>query len=849
MILLRRNGGFSSVHATVWILALQLVSAPSASSGTTGILQGVVVGRETHEPLPGVNISLPVLQRGTVTDDEGGFELQNLPPGRYDVRVTHVSYRTVMLKDVVIQPDIRTRLSIELEPANVELSEIVVQEQTPPIQTEVTGTAFHFTGEELSVLPVDYAADAIGLKPGVTMEGNVRGGKVTEVLYLVDGLPVRDILSGELSVSLPKSSITGMSITTGGFEPEYGNALSGIVNIVTKTGANTPRIFIRADKDDLYGTQVSKATTFDVLASGPLKENTAFYTASISGLLTDTRWWQDFQYFFPSPVEKNLNGFAKFAYLFDPATRLDAQVLYAHHDWRDYEFDWRFDLSGLPPESRDSYRLAAIFSKTPSEHFSYTASLSSFFIRSRIGTGSSEDVPANNPYQYDFFLQYVVSGQRAWWEDSKQATYTGKFDGLYRPAREHLVKFGAEVNLYNLLSDIVKYEPRRTFFGKPIIDQPQLDFSTNYAYHPRSGSLYVQDKIDVLGDGSLINVGIRYDILDPLAFRPDIEAIPVSDTAYSFVTQRIVKASIKQQISPRFGATMPLGEETFLFVNLGWYIQYPLFEYLYSGLDRVALAKGLTAITGNPDLDPERTFSYEISVKHAFTSDVVASATYFSKQTTNPIDTKTFVPGDSKLAGTFGFAEYVNTPHADCYGLELVLSREKGSWLTGEFSYTYMVAEGTSGSAQDAFYLAQFGFLPAVRSYPLSWDQRHTVKLSAQAAMKSGTTVSLAAEYHTGRPYTYYPTSTGFAPVTTAPFAENNARMPDCTNIDLRAEQVIDLGFWSVATVKMYADIRNLLDARNVSWMDSNGRIGGELGDPSGYFVGRRTRVGLQVEF
>jgi hypothetical protein len=55
--------------------------------------------------------------------------------------------------------------------------------------------------------------------------------------------------------------------------------------------------------------------------------------------------------------------------------------------------------------------------------------------------------------------------------------------------------------------------------------------------------------------------------------------------------------------------------------------------------------------------------------------------------------------------------------------------------------------------------------------------------------------------------------------------------------------------WWPEALMSLYVDVRNLTDAANVSWIDSNGRIGGELGDPSGYMIGRRARFGIQFSF
>ncbi|MEO8168867.1 MAG: TonB-dependent receptor, partial [bacterium] len=580
-----------------------------------------------------------------------------------------------------------------------------------------------------------------------TAEGNVRGGKTTEVMYLVDGLPVQDVLTGGLKTDLPNSSISGLSLYTGGFEPEYGNALSGVVNIVTKTGSDEHHFLVKGAKDNLFGgKQASKTNEVELSASGPVLEDKLFYFFSGSGVFSDTRWWQDFQYFFKGPNEKTWSGFGKLDYIVSPNVRLGVQVLFSDRDWRDYEFNWRFNLAGIPPQHRTSYRAAAILSHTVSDNFYYTASLSRFSLKARIGEGAKENIPADDPYQYDFFLQYIVDGQRAWWSRTTQENYTAKIDAAYKGG-DHLLKVGGEMNFYNVNSDIVKYEPRKTFFGKPLVNEPQLNFSSAYNYKPKTGAFYIQDKYDVPQSGILLNFGVRYDFLDPTASRPAIEAIPASDTAFTFNIKQDVPAKLKQQFSPRIGAATQLSENGYLFLNIGWYFQYPLFDYLYSGLDRVSIAKGLSAVTGNPDLEPERTKSYELSVKYSFKHNIVGSITYFKKQTTNLIDTKTFIPGDSKLAGSYGFAEYVNTPYADASGFEIIISRDRGDWVTGEVSYTYMTAEGVSGSADDGFYIAQFGLPPATRVYPLSWDQRHTLKATTTLTMPWDLSLNLFAQY------------------------------------------------------------------------------------------------------
>jgi outer membrane receptor protein involved in Fe transport len=819
-------------------------------AGTNGILVGTVKDKQTREVLPGVNVLLPALQRGGVTDKNGQVEIQNLPAGSYEVRFTLIGYQTMTVKNVIINPDLRTKIDVQLQPTEVQLDEFIVTQEKPLIQRDVTGTTFIVTSREVTLLPVDKVVDVIRLKPGITAEGNVRGGKTTELVYFIDGLPVQDVLTGGLKTDIPNSSVYGLSLHTGGFEPEYGNALSGVVNIVTKTGTNEHRFLVKGTKDNLFGgTQVSKANEFEVSGSGPLVEDKLFYLGSLNGVFTGTRWWQDLQYFFSGTFDKTWSGFAKLDYLFSPTLRLGGQVLFSDRMWHDYEFNWRFNLAGLPPEHRRSYRIAAILSHTVNDNFFYTASLSKFYLKNSIGEGTKGDYVDSEPYQYDFFLRYVVDGQRAWWSRTTQESYVARFDGAWKPAEQHLLKFGGDFVYYNINSDLVKYEPRKTYFGKPLVNEPQLNFNSAYTYHPRQGSLYLQDKIDIANQGVLINLGLRYDFLNPTATRPAIEEIPISDTSYATARKPEVKASLKQQLSPRLGAAMQLAENGYLFVNFGWYIQYPLFDYLYTGLDRAGLARGVGALTGNPDLEPERTKSYEISVKYSFEHNIVVSATYFKKEMTNQIDTKTFIAGDSKVAGTFGFAEFVNNPFAQATGLEVVVARERGEWLTGELSYTLMDAEGTSVSAYDGFYIAQYGLPPAIRVYPLSWDERHSVKLVTTLSTPWDLDLTVVAEAHSGRPYTNYPTSTGFDPIDGGLFAANNARMPGNSNVDLKLSKYCTFAWWPNSRVTFYFDVSNLTNEKSVRWMDSNARIGGELGDPGGYFIGRRTYLGFTAEF
>jgi outer membrane receptor protein involved in Fe transport len=467
-----------------------------------------------------------------------------------------------------------------------------------------------------------------------------------------------------------------------------------------------------------------------------------------------------------------------------------------------------------------------------------------------MGEGAKEDLqPA--PYDYDLFLRYIIAGSRTWWADDRQTIYAVKADFTSQILENHLFKVGIELNQYDVRSDLIKYEPQLTYFGKPIPNVPMLNYSNSFSYYPQSGSMYVQDKIILREDGSILSMGCRWDFLDPKAERPIVEYIPVRSNEYSQEVTGWKKASLKQQISPRISVAGPVGATGYIFVNYGQYFQFPLFNQLYSGVNPAQLFSGAKNVqAGNPDLEPERLIAWEVGYKYGLRDDVLASITYFQKQTKNQIDTKTLIPFDSKSAGNYGFATYVNTAEATASGIEIVLSRERAGSISGTLSYTYMVAEGVSEYADQTMNRAQWGFPLVPQPYPLSWDQRHTIKLDAGIALPFEVQTNLVAIYNSPKPYTYFPTRNGFTAMdSTAAFLPNNARMESAFEIDAKVSREFrcDAGVPVVAT--LYADVSNLLNAKNVRWKDSNGRTGGELGDPSAYYEPRRVRVGFRLDF
>ena len=833
-------------------LALAVLWLSVVRAGTTGILEGKVLDRETHEALAGVSVSIVGSMQGAATDLDGHFQITYLPAGNYNVRFSTIGYQPRLYRDVEIHADVRTRLSVEMAPSAVEVSEVEILADRPLIEKDVTSTNFSLGTTQVDRLPVHSVQDLLSLFPSVTAEGNVRGGKTSEVVYLVDGLPLQDVVGGGVGSSLPKSSITEFSIQSGGFEAEYGNALSGVVNIITRRGGETHSAVIRVEKDNWlsggWNQQNDRATETELTLSGPILRDRLHYFAANTLQLTDTRWRQDFDKFFASPIQRDVSGLGKIDWTVSPKVRLTAQNVYSLRWWRDYEFSWRFNLAGLPKRSRSSYRTTLSLSHSLSDMVHYRLDLSHYYLRSRIGDDDKNNIPSS-PYQYDFFLEYIVSGDRAWWADTKQNISTVKGDLDIQLTNENILKFGAELNQYDIFSDVVKYVPQTTYFGKILPDEPQLNYSSNYHYFPRTGSVYLQDKLEVEKDGAVVNLGFRYEFLDPRSERPVVEYVTPDSSSGQYQSQvtRFAPASVKQQLSPRMGLSFPIMWNMLLIMNYGHYFQFPLFDYLYSGTNPQQLRNGVSVLVGNPDLKPERTHAWEVGVKYGLDEKTLLSLTYFKKEFIDQIDSKTFLPSKSRLAGDYGFAEYVNNAFANAEGLELVLTRYRDEILSGSLSYSLMRTEGVSDYVNQGINLQQWGFPVLNEPYPLSWDQLHTIKMVIDAQLPFKIICNAVWTYSTGRPYTYFPTKDGYTPQDTAqPFLPNNARLTSNSTLNLKFSRKLALG--DLMSLTLYGDVRNLFNSLNARWADSNGRIGGQLGDPSSYYDPRRFSLGLRYE-
>lgn len=234
-----------SFRRTMVRLLAILAFVPATLAQTTGSIGGSVRDEEGR-PLAGVQVTVrsPSLQgtRTAMTDRDGYFRLPALPPGDYGVRSEREGFRPVEQVGVRVPIDREISLDLRFVPA---VREEVTVAGAPPI-LDVTGTTIGAIVERQIFKELPTARtylDLVFLAPGVAEGGvpgqpSIHGSSYAENRYVVDGLDVTDPAGGTLRSTLPVEFLEQVEIKTGGFGAEYGGALGGIVNVITRSGSN-----------------------------------------------------------------------------------------------------------------------------------------------------------------------------------------------------------------------------------------------------------------------------------------------------------------------------------------------------------------------------------------------------------------------------------------------------------------------------------------------------------------------------------------------------------------------------------------------------------------------------------
>lgn len=227
-------------YCHVFFICLLLLPAASPLFGsTTGKIVGVVENAGTGEPIAGANVLIEGTLMGASTDVNGEFIIVNVPPGHYTVRAEMIGYQSVSVQNVGVSVDLTTVQSFSLKETLMETEGIVIEAERPLVRKDMTSSMAAVSGKEISDMPVQSLDAVVNMQAGVVNHGglHIRGGRSGEVVQWVDGLDMTTVGGGR-AVTIEKDMVQELQVISGTFNAEYGRAMSGVINVITKDGSD-----------------------------------------------------------------------------------------------------------------------------------------------------------------------------------------------------------------------------------------------------------------------------------------------------------------------------------------------------------------------------------------------------------------------------------------------------------------------------------------------------------------------------------------------------------------------------------------------------------------------------------
>ena len=240
------------IFSPLYLVIILLAGVPSIHAQSTGKIEGVITDKATGSPLEGAQVHVEGTGLGNISGPGGKFFILNVPPGLRAVTFSYTGYSLVRVEGLRIQAGHTATVNAELETQVIELEAIVFEAESEPLlPRDNVQTKQRLPSDFSSSMPVDNVNDALALKAGVVQDPggkfSIRGGRVGKEAVYIDGILVRAygeqayaserITSDNTPLVIGKNAVEEVNVITGGFNAEYGQAQSGVINIISREGS------------------------------------------------------------------------------------------------------------------------------------------------------------------------------------------------------------------------------------------------------------------------------------------------------------------------------------------------------------------------------------------------------------------------------------------------------------------------------------------------------------------------------------------------------------------------------------------------------------------------------------
>ncbi len=848
------------IHGSALFLGicLLLAFAFTANAGDVGIIKGTVTDAQKEWPMPGVFITLEreggdVWTKGitAVTDVDGTFSMFNIPPGTYTLVAEFMGYAKTRIEGVEVFMDQTTEVNFSMKKEAVgKITEVIEAEAPPIIKKEKTHAFDEITTEELEDFPIPGRSfqAALELLPGVTQgatdgQSHVRGGRDNELGYYVDGHSVNDPVTGTFGTNLNMNSIESMEVITGGFNAEYGKYMSGMVNVVTKSGGNefhgNVGLYYRNDALDFVDEEIDhyRYQPDFSLEGFIIPDRLTFFTSVEFAKIEYNREWMRSDYWWDgydgqakltyrlTPDDKFVINFTKsYAEIGRPykwipeghnPTQLQdtgsVMAKYTHIFTPETYFNLRYQHMNMhlkvsvhnTPGDHEPYTMALIIARPDADIWDELAEYTDGEVT------SAEDLDDDEIY---------ISGDLYYWYQRYTFVNSLKGEFVTHLGKDHNIKAGYEVMHVNYLDQFlwtginwyVYYGDRWFGRGDPFDDwagdfpyqqyrkevPPGEDYSNNHKVQTVMGQYvgFIQDTWSAFPTLT-VNMGLRY----------DYEGIFGS-----------------KDFSPRIGVNYVPNEKTKLYLNYGHFynslnlhyaqvtdeskkFQYRNYDPSFDDPNQIPWS---TQDYVPSNLESEKTNFIQIGFERALSKNTLLEIIGSFKKVHNLYVVVDLAPGQymgPQQAQAIGYADY--------WGLDFKLTKRLSNNWSARFSYSYSSIMGTLDwydYISNQYYSPNRGEL-----YPLDWDVPHDIKLSGRYELPWKMDFSMIFRYQSGYPYTkYHWNFLGGRPDKVWDTAKNSKRVPDLHSMDVTLGKAFDWG--TRYSLKLYLKVYNLYNQRNV---------------------------------
>jgi len=875
---------------TIALALLGLALAGLANAADTGTVSGLVTD-QNGQPVSGALVVVKGSSRFATTSADGYYVISPVPVGSFDVKASRVGYSEEVRTGVKVIAGLRSNVSFQLQAEAAGTTYIPSEE--PLIRFNETDRKVIIGSEEISSQVVDTFSDVLVRTPGIVREASdastlnlhIRGGRGDEIAYIVDGINITNPIAGGAGMQVPVDAIEQMNIITAGWDAEFGEAQSGIINITTKEGREkytgsvgaTNEIYTAKWNWDSHkalqatgledpsnplitwhtATRATKYTKYRGSFGGPLWPGNELVGYYLSG--DYTRDWTITQ--ISDPVTE-WNGNGKIT--LKPSGR--HRFTFSGGRYREERDLWSNDYQYRPDNYLhrrvSSGRLSANYTHNLTDRFYYSLTAATFKEWRRRASDDKwwKDYDINQQ-KTDPTGYFITGGDYALYDERQQLYYDVRADFALDIAR---VGDNKALSMNQLKGGVGGKSSDVQFYQvQPTSNNIYTDI---YHVYPFEGHGYIQDKFEY--SGMIINLGLRLDVFSPNASYPEDpfnyvwgymygedgeQPIVINPEApyRSYWEMPRKTANRTYQVSPRIGISYPISDRDKLHFSYGHFFQVPPLIYLFRSTQ--CGLSGAYPIMGNPDVLPQKTIQYEIGVEHLFTDNLKANVSAYFKDIRDLIDTERI-----NYAQGYNYTKVINADFGSVRGMEVTVNQRVSKNFSGSLGYTFSVAKGLASSYYQGYNYAYRGWSMPNRENYLDWDQTHKldVTLDYRTNYKihnfgANTTIS----YGSGMPYSEPRMGTGQPAI-------NTERLP--WTLDWNVKGDYNLTYWGL-TYTFYAEVLNIINRHNVinlgssegsnddtdwtPWYFFYGDADGPYDDIDTYTDPMRVRVGLDIGF